>query len=85
VREDFPAGEIIDPDEPGWGNTNPVKRQISRSTMRTGYEERKTTVLTRWEKDLEMTENDLQEKDTAFPREYRFYSPGNTQDFVHIR
>ena len=23
VREDFPAGEIIDLDEPGWGNTNP--------------------------------------------------------------
>jgi len=23
VREDFPAGEIIDPDEPGWGNTDP--------------------------------------------------------------
>jgi len=22
VREDFPAGEIIDPDEPGWENTN---------------------------------------------------------------
>ena len=56
VREDFPVGEIIDLDEPGWGDMNPVKRQISRSMTGTGYEERKTTVLTRWEKDLEMTE-----------------------------
>jgi len=67
VREDFPAGEIIDPDEPGWGNTNLVKRQIARSRTRTGYEERKTTVLTRWEKDLETSENDSQEKRYCIP------------------
>ena len=67
-REDFPVGEIIDPDEPGWGNTNPVKRQISGSMTRTGYKERKTTVLTRWEKDLEMTENDHQEKKCCIPK-----------------
>jgi len=85
VREDFAMGEIIDLDEPGWENTNPVKRQISGSRTRTRYEERKTMVLTRWEKDLETTENDPPEKDAAFPREYRFYSLGNTQDFVHIR
>jgi len=42
-------------------------------------------VLMTWEKNLETTENDPQEKDAAFPREYRFYSPGNIQDFVHIR
>ena len=60
-------------------------RWISWLRTRTGYEEKKTKVLTRWEKDLEMVENDPQKKGTAFPREYRFYSPGNTQDFVHIR
>ena len=49
------------------------------------YKQKKTTILTRWERDIETAENEAQNKGTTFPKEYRFYSLGNTQDFVHIR
>ena len=58
VREDFPAGEIIDPDEPGWGNTN------------SGDEADFLVEDEDWvqgEKDLETTKNDSPKKRYCIP------------------
>jgi len=68
---------------------SPVRLQLWEGYVtgfsNTRYKQKKTMMLTRWEKDLKMVENDVQKRGTAFLKEYRFYSLGHTQDFVHIR
>ena len=85
VREDFPAGEIIDLGEPRWGNTNPGDEADFPVKDKDRVRGEKDDGVDKVRERLRDNRNDPKKKDAAFLREYRFYSPGNTKDFVHIR